>query len=345
MNNYNSKNIFICPISRELFKEPVLADDGFFYEKNEIEKWLKAKNTSPLTGLYMNKTLMECHFFSTLLKVFYKENPHELLDRYDNSKIHVEYIDEVNELLECEKYEKLLQYSHFDLALIAKKILVQFLQTATLDIFKYFIDSITNMEEICDTKLGQKLIHVVSKNCDEEKIKYLIDKKIDLEAYTLKNWKPIHYVIKFSTPEIIKYLIDKDVDLECANQDGWRPIHYAINFSTLEIIKYLIDKKINLECQDCDNWRPIHYACCAHSPEIIKYVISLGVSLECKTITGKLPIHYICKYSTPEIIKYAIELGLDLECVTNKGNSSLDYLQKRIKHNNRFLKNLICAGN
>src|SRR5437868_11472080 len=43
----NYQEELTCPISRELFNEPVLADDGFFYEKNEIEKWLKTKMTSP----------------------------------------------------------------------------------------------------------------------------------------------------------------------------------------------------------------------------------------------------------------------------------------------------------
>jgi hypothetical protein len=38
----------ICPISRELFEDPVIcAGDGQTYERKEIEEWLKNKNTSP----------------------------------------------------------------------------------------------------------------------------------------------------------------------------------------------------------------------------------------------------------------------------------------------------------
>lgn len=337
----NQRDIFICPISRKLFNEPVLADDGFFYEKNEIEKWLKTKNTSPLTGLYISKKLISCHLFSTVLKRFYEENPKELLNRYINIKQHSEYIDEINNILEYEEYDELLKYSSFNLIFFKKSKLVGFLENVNLVIFRYFIDNIINIEEICDENLGQKLIHLVCRHCEPDKIKYLVDKEIDLEANTFKNWRPIHYLIKFSTPEIIKYLVDKGVDLECANKDGWRPIHYACRFSTPDVIQYLVEKDIDLECEDNEGWRPIHYACCNSPPEIIKYFISLGVSLTCSNNKGHLPIHHICKYSSGEMIQYAISIGLDLEHKTNKGKSSFDYIQKRIKNNNNFLKELL----
>jgi hypothetical protein len=41
---------FLCPITYELFREPVVACDGHTYEKAAIEKWLTQKDTSPRTG-------------------------------------------------------------------------------------------------------------------------------------------------------------------------------------------------------------------------------------------------------------------------------------------------------
>ena len=41
---------FLCPITHELFREPVVAWDGHTYEKAAIEKWLLNKDTSPRTG-------------------------------------------------------------------------------------------------------------------------------------------------------------------------------------------------------------------------------------------------------------------------------------------------------
>ncbi|XP_034051340.1 WD repeat, SAM and U-box domain-containing protein 1 [Thalassophryne amazonica] len=43
---------FLCPITRELMKEPVIAADGYSYEKDAIESWIKTKNrSSPMTNL------------------------------------------------------------------------------------------------------------------------------------------------------------------------------------------------------------------------------------------------------------------------------------------------------
>ena len=39
-----------CPISHDLMINPVLISDGHTYEKNNIIRWLKTNNKSPLTN-------------------------------------------------------------------------------------------------------------------------------------------------------------------------------------------------------------------------------------------------------------------------------------------------------
>ncbi|KAM6348903.1 WD repeat, SAM and U-box domain-containing protein 1 isoform 2-T5 [Alca torda] len=43
---------FLCPITRELMKDPVIAADGYSYEKDAIENWISNKRrSSPMTNL------------------------------------------------------------------------------------------------------------------------------------------------------------------------------------------------------------------------------------------------------------------------------------------------------
>ena len=42
-----------CPISFDLMREPVIADDGTTYDRAPIEAWLRKHNTSPVTGAEM----------------------------------------------------------------------------------------------------------------------------------------------------------------------------------------------------------------------------------------------------------------------------------------------------
>lgn len=50
---------FLCPISREVMRDPVIAADGYSYERESIEGWIKGKTkTSPMTNLPLLTTLL-----------------------------------------------------------------------------------------------------------------------------------------------------------------------------------------------------------------------------------------------------------------------------------------------
>ena len=42
-------NMFICPISHEIMKDPVVDPEGNSYERSAIEMWLSTNETSPVT--------------------------------------------------------------------------------------------------------------------------------------------------------------------------------------------------------------------------------------------------------------------------------------------------------
>uniref|UniRef100_A0A4W2GGM3 WD repeat, SAM and U-box domain-containing protein 1 n=1 Tax=Bos indicus x Bos taurus TaxID=30522 RepID=A0A4W2GGM3_BOBOX len=50
---------FICPITRELMKDPIIASDGYSYEKEAMENWIsKKKRTSPMTNLVLSSVIL-----------------------------------------------------------------------------------------------------------------------------------------------------------------------------------------------------------------------------------------------------------------------------------------------
>jgi hypothetical protein len=48
---------FLCPITQELPVDPVMAEDGKFYERWAIEEWLGKQQRSPSTGVEMGTRL------------------------------------------------------------------------------------------------------------------------------------------------------------------------------------------------------------------------------------------------------------------------------------------------
>ncbi|KAL6484625.1 hypothetical protein MHYP_G00066700 [Metynnis hypsauchen] len=50
---------FLCPITREVMKEPVMAADGYSYEREAIKSWINTSNhSSPMTNLPLHSTIL-----------------------------------------------------------------------------------------------------------------------------------------------------------------------------------------------------------------------------------------------------------------------------------------------
>ena len=48
--------IFVCPITQEMMRDPVIAEDGYTYERQAIEEWTSRHRRSPMTNKDMNTT-------------------------------------------------------------------------------------------------------------------------------------------------------------------------------------------------------------------------------------------------------------------------------------------------
>jgi len=62
------KHIYTCPISYRIFTDPVRADDGKFYQREEIMEWLTKSNRSPFTRLPISNNLVTDEEFNKKLK-------------------------------------------------------------------------------------------------------------------------------------------------------------------------------------------------------------------------------------------------------------------------------------
>jgi hypothetical protein len=49
-----SRRNLICPITLDVFRDPVLAGDGHVYERDAITQWIEQQGTSPLTRQPLN---------------------------------------------------------------------------------------------------------------------------------------------------------------------------------------------------------------------------------------------------------------------------------------------------
>ncbi len=58
-----------CPITRQIFCDPVLAEDGRIYEKRSLETWFKNSHTSPMTGMRIETKIYPMILFKNQSKI------------------------------------------------------------------------------------------------------------------------------------------------------------------------------------------------------------------------------------------------------------------------------------
>ena len=47
--------IFLCPITACLMEDPVIAEDGYTYEREAIKEWISQSSRSPMTNMVMRE--------------------------------------------------------------------------------------------------------------------------------------------------------------------------------------------------------------------------------------------------------------------------------------------------
>eukprot|EP00929_Paragymnodinium_shiwhaense_P107642 TRINITY_DN7390_c0_g1_i1.p1 TRINITY_DN7390_c0_g1~~TRINITY_DN7390_c0_g1_i1.p1 ORF type:complete len:261 (-),score=33.89 TRINITY_DN7390_c0_g1_i1:260-1042(-) len=53
---------FRCPITREIMAEPVIAEDGYTYERSAVVAWFRSRRTSPVTNVQLPSTHLVPNF-------------------------------------------------------------------------------------------------------------------------------------------------------------------------------------------------------------------------------------------------------------------------------------------
>jgi len=67
---------FYCPITHEVMRDPVVAADGFTYERSAIEQWLRNNNRSPMTNAPLqHRTLVLNQVLKNQITAFFDKYP------------------------------------------------------------------------------------------------------------------------------------------------------------------------------------------------------------------------------------------------------------------------------
>src|SRR5437588_493849 len=111
-------NDIICPISVQIFNQPVIASDKKVYEKMCITKWFSLNQTSPLTGEILTD-------FNLADSVLIKQLVDNFLEKYPDYKdqqyqIPIQYLTEEDcpNIVDSKNYFKIFEFNRIDLKIL-----------------------------------------------------------------------------------------------------------------------------------------------------------------------------------------------------------------------------------
>ena len=311
-----------CPISHQIFYDPVMANDGITYEADEIKAWMKKSNLSPVTNKPITN-LTPNYFVKTVVDKYLASNPSATSSIYKPNRPHENYLDAVSKIIENGNYNELLLYDKFQLdKFYETKKMEDLLRSNNIVVIKYIIDNALDL----DVGNNWRLIHYTLRYASNEIQKYVIDKKINLETETMDGLRPMHIALKYSTAEIQKHLISKGVNLNFKTINNQRAIHIALQYSTPEIQKIIIKKSAYRESCVDKQQRPIHIACQYATPLIVKYLIKKKVDLEATDEHKWTPLHYACRYAPYDTIRYLIIKKVSMTNLTVDGYPAISFI-------------------
>lgn len=306
-----------CPITNFIFKEPVLAADGMFYERSAIEKWFfMYHNKSPITGKVIDPTLYTCFDFNNYIEQYLVENPKKIKNQFISSKFY-DYMmnkDKVNNFIKNNQFSELLKYTNFCL---------QYMATTQFGFYASYRTYYNNM-----------FLHLVI-NCDSfDIIKHVIDNTNDINMFDFSGRSYIHYACDRTIhsnsrkTELIKYLVEKGADLNTGRETT--PLSIGISNNDIETIELLLESGANPNHQDYNGFTLLHHLCSEHRVydniiDAIKLIIKYGANVKQQSVGGDHPIHLACYRNDLDVMKCLVENGADLECENNNRLRPIHY--------------------
>ena len=347
LENYNTKRIclesldFVCPITKQIFVQPVICDDGFAYEKWALDGVFNCGRSkiSPMTRKPISK-YCESNLLNKSISMFLNENPEFKKLQFDDG-VYYNFSDNIinlTSLLNSKDFKMISKYReihlNYDLpnGILIKQIAIN------CDDKRYFGKILDNCIDLnTKNENGNLPIYYICKYGTIDIILCAFEKDIDI--YNIdKNGNSIMHLLlgqhtKLTNDEKIKaikcLIYDKNIDFNNKNQEGDSILCKIITTFPYDCILHVLGKNPDFYNIDIDGNSVIHKLLNVNDLEyenkvmIIKYLIEeKNFDLNRKNKQEQSSTYHICKKCSSDMILYILEKGVDLYGI-NKNKDSI----------------------
>lgn len=323
-------SIIKCPISTLIMCQPVLASDGFFYEKDSIQRCIDIYGyISPITRLPIKRDFYKCRELEKYISQYLERHPNKKHKQHIVSTEYVDNIETVNACIENSQFNRLLEYSNYVLSHMLSDNYMQYDMeyvpvTSYLELFvrrckdQKVYDHIFENIHMESLSVKHRIFDILLKSNSICGIKSLLEKNVDIKSYVLSAKIDLSLEQYHWNPKIewFKLLIDIGMDIS-NNRIMFRLIEHAYTNKKTDIIKLLINYSDNVNTEYGNKMTHIHYACKYGNTEILKILIDNKADINATTSGGMTAIHYACENNDTNMVKLLVNSGADVMIYCN----------------------------
>ncbi|KAN0015505.1 hypothetical protein ACTFIU_008240 [Dictyostelium citrinum] len=196
--------------------------------------------------------------------------------------------------------------------------------------------------EWVDESTGMRPIHVAVERMNVPLVKYLIERKADVNIKDNQGWSPLHFSSFAGSLDICQILLDQgNAAVLTISKDGTLPLHYLIRHcysinvpSSSSSNKDNNNKNNNLsinyggnggDCSNGGNNLTLKQKQESNNKlfSILSLLLSKGTPINAKTIRGETALHRACYYGSAQSVKFLHQNGADVNVQNSRGETPL----------------------
>jgi hypothetical protein len=203
----------VCPISHHLFRDPVIAPDGFTYERFCIVKWMSKQETSPMTNTPIKATfLVHNYTIKQMVEIalqMYPELREELMEPFD-----IEILLSTTTFVQEQSYlDGFYDLDTYRVPPTNKLVFPHVLETCTIRSINYFVNKYNLDVEAVLAAEGIVLFDILRQN---QILMKMLEVKDDPVRFVHWNWTDVNASGKKRYPRFVNafFTAEKTLELE-----------------------------------------------------------------------------------------------------------------------------------
>lgn len=340
------ENLF-CPLTLQLFHEPVFAKDGHTYERQAIEKWFRTKQISPMTRQEITTELVPNYDKKTQIDHFHQKYKICTIGEFLNS-IRESGIETFKKLSFIGTYLQSINFDEYpSLQTTTDKELVDVKNKHKSVVTALCLAADCGDLALCEEllKLGSNVnltnghlwtpLHLASSMGFLDVVELLLKNKANINALTELNYTPLNLTLSILSSykkncdnmlKVATLLINSGANVNTPCKNCSTPLHFAAQTRNLELVKLLIQKGAKIDEKNINDSSPIHDAIEGGSKEIFEELLNSGANITIADKQGMLPFHLSVKNNHLPILERLLNQNTPINSKVSKGNTGLHLL-------------------